>query len=73
MAIEKELFDLIYSLKNNIKVKNIVSLGNPYFSQVNLDKYFKVDSFIIKSIPIKRIIKPVLNPKLLKINILRIL
>ena len=72
MAIEKELFDLIYSLRNNIKSKNIFSLGNPYFSEVNPNKYFKVDSFVI-SIPIKQIIKPVLNPKLLKIYILRIL
>ena len=57
MAIEKELFELIYSLKNKIKGKNIVSLGNPYFSEVNLNKYFKVDSFVIKSIPINELSK----------------
>lgn len=57
MAIEKELFDLLYSIKNNLKGKNIVSLGNPYFSEVNLNKYFKLDSFAIKSIPINKLSK----------------
>lgn len=57
MAIEKELFDLLYLLRSSLKGKNIVSLGNPYLSIVNLNKYFKVDSLEIKSIPINELSK----------------
>ena len=57
MAIEKELFDLLYSLRHKIKGKNIVSLGNPYFSEINLNKYFRIDLFEIKSIPINKLSK----------------
>ena len=57
MAIQKELFDLLYSLRNKIKGRSIVSLGNPYLSGVNLNKYFKVDLFEIKSIPINELSK----------------
>ncbi len=57
MAIEKELFDLLFSLRDEIKGRNIVSLGNPYLSEVNLNKYFKIDLFEIKSIPINQLSK----------------
>ncbi|MDC3168211.1 class I SAM-dependent methyltransferase [Prochlorococcus sp. AH-716-D22] len=57
MAIEKELFDLLYSLRSNLKGKKIVSLGNPYLSKVNLYKYFQVDLLEIKSIQINELSK----------------
>ena len=57
MAIGKELFDLLYSLRNKIKGKNVVSLGNPYISNININKYFKVDLSEIKNIPINEFSK----------------
>ena len=57
MAIGKELFELLYSLRNKIKGKNVASLGNPYISNINIKKYFKIDSREIKNIPINEFSK----------------
>ncbi len=57
MAIGKELFDLLYSLRTKIKGKNVISLGNPYVSNININKYFKIDVSEIKNIPINEFSK----------------
>ena len=70
MAIGKELFDLLYSLRNKIKGKNVISLGNPYVSNININKYFKVDLLEIKNIPINEFSK-YLFEKYFQVKVLR--
>lgn len=57
MGIGKELFDLLYSVRNKIKGKNIVSLGNPYIGNININKYFKIDPLEIKNIELNELSK----------------
>ena len=49
MAIGKELFDIIYSIRHDIKGKKVVSLGNPYISNVVIKKYFAINKFDFKN------------------------